>query len=292
MIFKKASLLVVIAALFTAGCTYIGVSVANFPTYFSGLERKADIEYGREESQKLDIYQSAVGSDKKPVVIFIHGGRWSFGDKGQYRFVAARLAEAGYITVIPDYKKYPQVKFPEIMDDPAQATAWVIQNVEEYNGNPARIYLMGHSAGAHMAALIISDERYLKKYGASGSDIAAFAGLAGPYDFTPEDTDLKDLFGPPDKYPQMQAPTFITGREPPMLLLQGEDDDSVKMFNLTRLADAIKKHGGRVITKTYPDLGHIGIIASFARADSMEIPIVKDCLDFFAKYNSNANINK
>jgi len=288
MIFKKLYWLVAAAVLSAAGCTNIGSSIANFPSYFSDLERKADIAYGSEESQKLDIYQSAKASAKKPVVIFIHGGRWSSGDKGQYRFVAARLAKAGYITVIPDYRKYPQVKFPEIMDDPAQAVAWVIKNIENYNGDKTRIYLMGHSAGAHMAALLVSDEHYLKKYGASAHDIAAFVGLAGPYAFTPEEADLKDMFGPPDKYPQMQVPTFITGHEPPMLLLEGESDDSVKLYNLTRLADAINKHNGRVIAKTYPGLGHIGIIARFARKDDPETPVVKDCLDFFAQYhNSN-----
>jgi acetyl esterase/lipase len=277
-----------VAPLLLSGCIGLGTAIANAPTHLGGLHRQADIAYGREPQQKLDIYTSGsqIG-ETRPVIIFLYGGRWSSGNKEEYRFVAARLAKADYLVVIPDYIKYPQAKFPAFMDDGARSIAWVHQHIADYGGNPARLYLMGHSSGAHMGALLISDAHYLQKYGTSPKIISAFAGLAGPYDFTPESPDLKDMFGPPERYPQMQVPTFITGQEPPMLLLRGSEDDTVASYNTTRLADAIRAHNGIATTKTYPGIGHIGIIASFSWIDNAATPVAEDCIAFFNGYQSS-----
>jgi acetyl esterase/lipase len=191
------------------------------------------------------------GQVLRPVIVFFYGGSWSTGDKNMYRFVAADLAKAGYLVVIPNYIKYPDAKFPAFMDDIALATAWTYKNIAAHGGDPERLYLMGHSAGAHVAALLISDTSYLKKYDATPQIIKAFVGLSGPYAFTPDTSKLKAIFAPPSNYPAMQVPTFITGNEPPMLLLYGGDDSAVALFNLTKLADAITAKGGIVETKVW-----------------------------------------
>lgn len=277
---KSLSLLL---SLLLTGCVSLGTAIANAPSYFSGLEKKADIAYGSEPWQKLDIYTMGATAEKPlPVVVFFYGGKWQEGSKEQFRFVANRFAKMGYLVVIPDYVKYPQKKFPAFVEDGAHAVAWTKHHIAEYGGDATRLFVMGHSAGAHIGALIASDARYLKAYGITPKDITAFAGLAGPYAFTPEEEDLKDMFGPPENYPNMQVPTFIKGDEPPMLLLWGEEDSVVGRMNIDRLLPAIKRQGGVVETISYPDFGHIGIIANLARSD---MPVAQDCNNFFKKHS-------
>ena len=144
------------------------------------------------------------------VVVFFYGGRWTYGAKEDYRFVAATFVKEGFVVVIPDYRKYPQVRFPVFVEDGAKALAWVSDHIVEWHGNPARIHVVGHSAGAHIGTLLTADARYLAEEGKDRSlTIHDFAGLAGPYAFTPDEPDLEDMFGPPQNYPIMQVTTFI-----------------------------------------------------------------------------------
>lgn len=271
-------------SLLLTSCISLGTAIANAPSYFSGLEKKADVAYGSEPWQKLDIYTLDGKTEKPlPVIVFFYGGKWEEGSKEQFRFVANRFAKLGYLVVIPDYVKYPQKKFPAFVEDGARAVAWTKHHIADYGGNAARLYVMGHSAGAHIGALIAADAHYLEAYGSSPKDIKAFAGLAGPYAFTPEEDDLKDMFGPPENYPNMQVPTFINGDEPPMLLLWGEEDSVVGKINIDRLVPEIKKHGGVVETQYYPDFGHIGIVANLARSPD---PVAQDCDQFFKRQSN------
>ncbi|MBI5673070.1 MAG: alpha/beta hydrolase, partial [Nitrospirae bacterium] len=146
-----------------------------------------DRVYGPEPSQKLDIYVPANPKDKQlDVLVFFYGGRWTYGAKEDYRFVAATFVNKGFIVVIPDYRKYPQVRFPIFVEDGAKALAWVSNHIGEWHGNPARIHVVGHSAGAHIGALLAADPHYLADEGKDRSlAIHDFAGLAGPYAFTP-----------------------------------------------------------------------------------------------------------
>jgi acetyl esterase/lipase len=171
-----------------------------------------------------------------------------------------------------------------MMDDPAQAVAWTYDNISKYGGDPERFYLAGHSSGAHMGAILISDPEYLKKWNKPRSIVTAFAGLAGPYDFKPEEDDLKDMFGPPEKYPQMQVPTFIDGRQPPMLLLQGADDKTVIERNLRQLEKAIHKKGGTVQTKMYKGIDHIEIVGALSWIWRDKAPVSEDMINFFERY--------
>jgi len=187
---------------------------------------------------------------------------------------------------LADYRKYPDVKFPAFVEDAAAALAWVHNNVADYHGDTARLYLSGHSSGAHMAALVAADKQYLAAHDLNRDIIAGFAGLSGPYAFKPEAEDLKDMFGPPERYPLMRAPNFVDGDQPPMLLLHGLDDETVVLKNAEKLRDAIEREGGQVTLKTYEDIDHVETVGSLMWFWSYKAPVKQDMLDFFGSAQS------
>ena len=124
-----------------------------------------DIAFGDESWQTLDVYPSDNSHPVAPVIVFIHGGGWNWGDKSMYYFVAHAFVSRGYTVVIPDYVKYPEGRFPQFIEDGAKTLVWVKENISRYNGNPQQIYLAGHSAGAHTGALLMTDKHYLADVG-------------------------------------------------------------------------------------------------------------------------------
>lgn len=267
-----------------SACGSASFFVANLPLINSDAEIFKDIKYGDKDWQVLDIYKPSDIKNNAPVLVFFYGGRWSIGSKNQYAFVADRFTKHGYIVAIPDYAKYPDVKFPTFVEDGAKAVAWIDDNIADYGGNKNRIFASGHSSGAHIAALISVDPKYLEKENKKRSVIRAFAGLAGPYDFIPQAEDLKDIFGPPDNYHNMQVPTFVDGAQPPMLLLHGEDDTHVILRNLNRLKSKIEDKGGIVETKIYDDIDHKEIIGALSWVWKDKAPVLEDMLKFFKGY--------
>jgi len=269
--------------LFVVACTSTGFAVVNLPTQFDDLHVVHDVTYGPESGQKLDIYRPNE-TDTKPhdVIVFFYGGRWTYGTKEDYRFVGAALSQRGFIVVIPDYRKYPQVRFPVFVEDGAKALGWVYDNISTYGGDPKRIHVAGHSAGAHIGALLTADAQYLKAEGKNRSHIIHdFVGLAGPYAFTPDEPDLEDMFGPPENYPKMQVPTFIDGHQPPMLLLYGDADKDVKPINFEKLRASIKAKGGCVQSIIYPGATHIGLVAGFSWMNPDNVSVIDDMMHFY-----------
>jgi acetyl esterase/lipase len=260
-----------------------GLWAVNLPTVFSGTVIERGTGYGQEAWQRLDIYRPPGREERKrPVIVFFYGGRWTFGAKESYRFAGDAFARRGYITVIPDYNKYPRVRFPAFVEDGAKALTWVYSHIADYGGDRERIFAAGHSAGAHIGALLAADPRYLVREGQNRSAvIRGFAGLAGPYAFTPSDPDLVEIFGPPENYPAMQVTTFIDGTQPPMLLLHGGSDTTVKRYNLDRLEAQIREKGGIVKTAVYPGVGHIWIAGALSRINFFGPPVLDDMLAFF-----------
>ena len=128
----------------------------------SGYKLKADVPYGSGSRQKLDIYLPASQLKSEAVIVFLYGGSWRKGSKRDYRFVGQMLASQGYAVVIPDYRLFPEVIFPAFVEDAAAAISWVYKN-RVGPGEPSnKIVLMGHSAGAHSAALLALDKTYLE----------------------------------------------------------------------------------------------------------------------------------
>jgi len=265
------------------GCSSVGLKIANIPSTFFDGEVKTDILFEQDEKLKLDIYTPKTQTDKQlPTIVFFYGGRWSYGDKASYKFAATALAEKGFVVVVPNYRKYPAVKFPAFVEDGAAAVQWTHQNIDQYGGSGEQMFIVGHSAGAHIGSLIVSDTRYLAAINGESAykSIKGFVGLAGPYKFVPTDDDLKDMFGPPSQYDQMQTTSFIQGNEPPMLLLFGENDDTVKPFNAERLEAAIKQKQGEVQTIGYPDVNHIEIVGALSYFWRSKAPVRDDIVNF------------
>jgi acetyl esterase/lipase len=271
------------AALAVFGFRSAGLWAVNFPAAFSGTIIERGTAYGQEPWQHLDVYwPPARAQRKRPVIVFFYGGRWTVGAKESFRFAGDAFARRGYIAVIPDYNKYPRVRFPAFVEDGAKALAWVYGHIEDYGGDRDRIFVAGHSAGAHIGALLAADPHYLGREVLNRSAvIQGFAGLAGPYAFTPSDPDLVDMFGPPENYPAMQVTTFIDGTQPPMLLLHGGSDTTVKRYNLDRLEARIREKGGIVKTAVYPGVGHIWIAGALSRINFFGPPVLDDMQAFF-----------
>lgn len=199
------------------------------------------------------------------MVVFFYGGRWEEGSKAQYKFLAQALTSRGYVAVIADYRLYPQVKFPAFVQDGAEAIKWAHAHASEYGGDVDKLFVMGHSAGAHIAAMLALDGEYLQAVGGSRDWLSGMIGLAGPYDFLPlKAADLKDMFGPPERYPLSQPINYADGDNPRLLLLHGLGDETVFPKNTRNLAKKVAENNGPVAIKLYPDIGHIKLVANLA----------------------------
>lgn len=248
-----------------------------------GYTVQTNLGYGVLPRQALDVYVPAPKPVRAPVVVFFYGGRWSGGTREFYRFVGQALVSRGYVAVIADYRIYPEVKFPAFVEDGAQAVRWAREHAGEYGGDPEKLFVMGHSSGAHIAAMLALDPQYLQAVGGRRDWLAGMIGLSGPYDFLPlTDDDLKDMFGPPLRYPQSQPINFVDGKNSPMLLLHGRTDTTVKLKNTVNLAEKIKARGGPVETVIYPVMGHVRMVAGLAAPLRFTSNVLND-IDRFIK---------
>ena len=268
---------------FLVACTSLQFAIVNAPTLTYDGQISKDVLYGQLPRQKLDIYVPNIEQETFPVVLFFHGGRWIDGSKDQYKFVATTLSNMGYVVVLPNTRLYPDVKFPTFLEDAAKSVAWVHENIARYKGNQ-NLFITGHSSGAHIGALIIADSSYLAEEGLKPSIVNAFAGLSGPYDFVPKAADIRDIFGPPDNFPNMVVTNFIDGDEPPMLLIYTGEDDTVYPRNLEELKAGIERANGNVETILYETVGHTATVAAFSWANPSDLPVPEDMDAFFKKF--------
>lgn len=267
--------------LWGSGCTSFQLLDATIPRW--GSTRWTNAAYGSLPRQKLDVYRPHGVAPGASIVIFFYGGDWQRGYKGGYRFVAQALASRGFIAVLPDYRLYPDVTFPAFVNDAALAVRWVHDHAREIGGDPSHIYLMGHSAGAHIVALLTLDKEYLNDVGLHRDAIRATVGLSGPYDFMPPLED-RGVFGmslastQPD--PRIEPINFVDGKEPPMLLIQGEKDTTVNPSNAINLAARIREAGGSIKLILYPKADHVGVVLALAWPFRWIAPTLPDVTEF------------
>ena len=262
-----------------AGCSPF--VLLNVAAPGKGFSRQADIAYGPLSRQKLDIYVPDVAVKRPfPVVVFFYGGGWDSGERKHYRFVGAALASRGVMTVVADYRLYPEVVFPAFVEDGALAVKWAQDHAAESGGDPGHLFVMGHSAGSHIAAMLALNKQYLRSAGADPRAIAGLIGLSGPYDFLPlKSATPKKVFG--DPAPRTTQPIdFVNADAPPALLITGSSDTTVDPGNSRRLAEALAAAGRPVELRAYPDVGHGRVIAGFSPPLARRVPVTDDVMRF------------
>ena len=275
-----------LAASFAAATALLGacsgVGVLNAVAPSGGVAISTDLAYAPGPRGGLDVYRPTGARGPAPVVVFIYGGGWDSGRRQDYRFVGLALARRGYVTVVPDYRLYPQVRWPAFLQDNAVAVRWARDHAAQYGGDPARMVLMGHSAGAYDAVMLGLDRRWLAAVGMDPRrDLKGVVGLAGPYDFLPLDTDkLRDLFGPPDGRPATQPINHVSGDEPPLFLGVDVGDKVVRPGNTTRLAAKARAAGAQVEVRAYKGVSHALLVGAIAAPLRFLAPVLADSARF------------
>lgn len=234
-----------------------------------------DARYADGPRGGIDVYAPLEGEGPAPVVVFFYGGSWETGRRQDYRWVARTLAAQGFLTVVPDYRVYPDL-YPSFLEDGAAAVRWAIDNAPSLGGDPNRIVLIGHSAGAYNAAMLALDPRW----GVS-SQVRAFAGLSGPYVFLPLTSPVTTrTFGEADDLPATQPGAYARADAPAAFLANGEKDTLVRPRNTRKLAAALRDAGARVEERHYEGLGHAGPILALSRTFRRRSTLLADMVAF------------
>jgi acetyl esterase/lipase len=282
----RQALAFAVLALTLGACSPL-TAFANLTPTDRAQQAGQGLAYGTEPRQRLDLYAPPNGAEGAPVAVFFYGGTWEDGRRQDYGWVGRALAAEGFLTLAPDYRLYPEVTYPTFLEDGAAAIAWAVQNAAAYGGDPSRIVLIGHSAGAYNAVMLGLDRRYLEAAGVDPSRIRAVAGLAGPYDFLPlEGATVRGVFGVADDLPATQPINQVDERAPPAFLATGDSDSVVLPRNTEALAGALRAQGVAVETRFYPDLGHAGVLLALSRPLRGRAPVLEEMTAFLRHHTT------
>jgi acetyl esterase/lipase len=289
---RLRSLAAAIAVLFTL---LVGQAMAvslmdpfNLPAAMdSGTAKVGDaIAYADGQRHKLDVYAPVERGQLAPVVFFVYGGGWNRGTRSDYEFVGRAFASRGFVTVIADYRLVPEVRYPDFLEDSASALRWVEDNIESYGGDPTRLYLAGHSAGAYNAVMLALDPSFLREYGVT-MPIMAVAAISGPYDFYPfEYSEVIEAFGQAPNPEGTQPINLITSSAPPMYLASGTTDPIVRMQNTEHFAEALRQRGIWVTTSYFDGFGHMEPVIALGAMWRWRLPILDEITAFFTRFGA------
>lgn len=265
-----------------------GTSFFDFLFREPGVRFTGGIPYGPDDRHRLDVFAPERRASG-PIVLFLYGGAWTSGDRSTYEFVGTALAARGITTVIADYRLHPQVRFPGFVEDAARAYGWVDRHLARVDGGRRPVFLMGHSAGAHIAALLAVDRRWIAA--AHAAPPAGLVGLAGPYAFDPTTWDTTAaIFAPVAARADLARPARLVRRKgPPTLLLHGADDRTVGLFNTEEFADALTARGTTVRKIVYPDIGHVGLVSAIAKPFRWRADVLDDVVAFVERGGERAS---
>lgn len=258
---RRTGLVAAIAAL-VSGCSATAALNALVPA--NTYEGREGVSFGDGPRRQLDVYRPLPGQGgAPPIVVFFYGGNWDSGERANYRFVGEFLAASGAIALIPDYRLYPQVRYPDFLRDCAAAVSWAFANARALGGDPSRIYVMGHSAGAYNAAMMALDPRWL---GTQREQLAGFVGIAGPYDFLPiENPATQRAFNWPDTPRDSQPVEYVSFKAPRTLLIAASKDKLVDpVRNTLGLARRLKTAGVDTTVRLLDGVTHVTVLASVA----------------------------
>ena len=244
-----------------------------------------DIAYGPDPRHRLDVYTpDAASGAPLPVLVFFYGGGWNSGRRQDYAWVGQNLAAQGFVVVVPDYRLVPQIRYPAFVQDGAAAVRWTQDHAAEFGGDPQRILLAGHSAGAYIALQLAMNQAFLQSAGVDLQRIRGVAGLAGPYDFLPFDVaSSREAFGGWPDLRDTQPINHVAPGRPPAFLAHGDKDDMVRISNTVNLAKALRAAGDEVEVNIYPGVDHPGIILALSPLFRGKAPVLSDMMGFLRR---------
>jgi len=246
----------------------------------AGYRVHRGLAYGNDPRQQLDVYVPDGLKGPAPMVLFFYGGGWQGGNRSNYLAFGHAFASAGMVAAVADYRLYPQVKYPGFVEDAAAALAFVRTHAADYGGDPGRIFLTGHSAGAYNAVMVASEPKFIAVHGGGLDWIRAVIGIAGPYNFLPmSDPIYVDMFHGTNNTDCMPV-HHVDGVRPPMLLISGSDDDTVGLCNTNDMSEMLRRFGSDVKVIFYKGVGHVGVILALVRGFRGIAPVRRDMLDF------------
>ena len=251
-----------------------------------GVSRVAEgVVFDEATGLKLDVWAPEGGADaKKPVLIFYYGGGWAHGARAHYGFAGKAFAAKGFVTVVADYRKVPQVRFPAFNQDGAAAIKWTRDNIAKFGGDPNRIALAGHSAGAYIAVMLALDTHYLSDIGVDPKVVRAAIGFSGPYDFIPFDS--KRSINAMHAWPrplETQPIHYARADAPPIMVVTGTEDEQVKPRNAMLLSQKLHSLGAPVEFKAYEDLDHNDVVMAISKPFRSKAPVLDDAAAFLNK---------
>jgi acetyl esterase/lipase len=263
------------------------VGLAVFNAMAPRVVRVPDIAFGEGARRKMDLYapREKVTGPALPLIVFWYGGAWQTGDRDDYRFVGAALAARGAVTVLPDYRLYPEVRFPDFLRDAAAAVARAQAEAVRYGADPRRTVLAGHSAGAYIAAMLAVQPAYLREAGVDPQTIAGFVGLSGPYAIEPNTDALHTIFDSVAKSQDYQVVRQVMDSAlPPALLVHGTADDTVRVSHTEKMFAALQAAQVTVERRLIPDRKHVDTVAALSRPGGFRIPdLLQQVSDFAAQ---------
>ncbi len=240
------------------------------------------IAFGPRKDIQLDIWSTQAGPKRaKPVLVFFYGGGWANGTRKEYSYAARPFVEAGYIVVLPDYRHVPSVRFPAFVEDSADAVKWVQANIARYGGDPNRVSVAGHSAGAYNALMLALDPQWL-----GNRPVKAAISLAGPTDFYPFKTrrSIDAMSLAPD--PLVTQPiSFVRKDAPPILLIHGTADTVVRVRNANSLYAKQSAAGGQISLRALNGASHDDLVLSLSTLFRGRRPVAQDSVAFLNRHN-------
>jgi acetyl esterase/lipase len=270
----RRPLLALLPALLTA-CS--GIDLLNATIARDTYRRTEGLPYGEHARQRLDVYQPNGSVSNAPLVVFFYGGSWSSGERADYRFVGEALASRGIVTVIADYRLSPEFRYPAFVQDSARAVRWAFEHAAEQGANPARVFVMGHSAGAYNAAMVALDSRWLAAQGLNPARLAGWVGLAGPYNFLPiVDAKARGAFNWPATPADSQPLVHASPASAPALLLAPLQDSAVNPQRSTvAMARRLMAQGVPVESALFDSVGHVMLLAAMAPVLRSRAPVLE-----------------
>jgi acetyl esterase/lipase len=241
----------------------IPMRLAGWATPRAGAEHRA-LRYGRDARHLLDLTLPRIVTPHTPLLAFFHGGSWQVGSRRDYAFLARAFAAEGIAVALPDYRLWPQGRWPDFLEDAAAALAWLKRAPEAPHGP---LFVMGHSAGGFIAAALLLDPRWLAAAGMPGGRAALAGGVlvSAPIAWQPTDEPVRSIFAqaPGGRIEAMPDPEAL-GATPPLLLLHGTADTIVGPFHSERLADAMRQAGRSAALHMLDGAGHVAPMLAFA----------------------------